>query len=39
MQSDWLIRLEKIVVILDNLGWYFDVENIFIRQRHVQTVT
>ena len=39
MQSDWLIRLEKIVVILDNLGWYFDVKNIFIGQRHVQTVT
>ena len=38
MQSDWLIRLEKNVVILDYLGWYFDVKNIFIRQRHVQIV-
>jgi hypothetical protein len=23
------------MVILDNLGWYFHVNNIFIRQRHV----
>ena len=31
-QSDWLIGLEKILVILDNLGWYCDVTNVFIRQ-------
>ena len=35
-KSDWLICLEKKLVILDNLGWYWDVTNIFIRQRHVQ---
>jgi hypothetical protein len=29
LQSDWLIHLEKILVILDNLGWYIDVANIF----------
>ena len=39
MQSDWLIRLEKILIILDNLGWYCDVNYIFIRQRYIQTVT
>jgi hypothetical protein len=39
MQFDWLIRMEKSLVILDNLGWYFHVNNIFIRQRHIQTVT
>jgi hypothetical protein len=37
--SDWLIRLEKILVILDNLGWYCDVINAFIRQRQIQIVT
>ena len=36
-QSDWLIRLEKILVILDNLGWYCDV-TVFIRQRQIQIV-
>ena len=38
LQSDWLIRLEKILVILDNLGWYCDVTNILIRQRQIQIV-
>ena len=33
LQSDWLIRLKKMVVILDNLGWYCEVTSIFIRQR------
>jgi hypothetical protein len=37
-QSDWLIRLEKMLVILDNLGWYCDVNNVFIRQRQIQIV-
>jgi hypothetical protein len=27
LQSDWLICLEKKLVILDNLGWYWDVTN------------
>jgi len=26
------------LVILDNLIWYFDVANIFIRQRQIQIV-
>jgi hypothetical protein len=30
---------EKILVILDNLGWYCDVTNMFIRQRQIQIVT
>jgi uncharacterized membrane protein len=38
-QSDWLIRLEKILVKLDNLCWYCDVTNVFIRQRQIQIVT
>jgi len=38
LQSDWLIRLEKIFVILDNLGWYCGVANILIRQRQIQIV-
>jgi hypothetical protein len=25
-------------VILDNLGWYCDIANIFIRQRQIQIV-
>jgi hypothetical protein len=39
LQSDWLIRLEKILAILDNLGWYCDVTDVFIRQRQTQIVT
>jgi hypothetical protein len=39
LQSDWLSRLEKNLVILDNLGWYCDVTNVFIRQRQIQIVT
>ena len=39
LQSDWLIPPEKILVILDNLGWYCDVTNVFIRQRQIQIVT
>ena len=39
MQSDWLIRLEKRLVILDNLGWYCDVTNMFLRQRQIQINT
>jgi hypothetical protein len=39
LQSDWLIRREQILVILDNLGWYCDVTNVFIRQRQIQIVT
>ena len=39
LQSDWLIHLEKNLVILDNLGWYCDVTNMFIRQRQIQIVT
>jgi hypothetical protein len=39
LQSDWLIRLEKILAILDNLGWYCDVSNVFIRQQQIQIVT
>ena len=27
------------MVILDNLGWYCDVTNVFIRQRQIQIVT
>jgi hypothetical protein len=27
------------LVILDNLGWYCDVTNMFIRQRQIQIVT
>jgi hypothetical protein len=38
LQSDWLIRLENNLVILDNLGWYCDVTNVFIRQRQFQIV-
>jgi hypothetical protein len=38
LQSDWMIRLEKILVILDNLGWYCDVTNVFSRQRQIQIV-
>ena len=38
LQYDWLIRLEKILVILDN-GWYCDVTNVFIRQRQIQIFT
>ena len=37
LQSDWLIGLEQ-VIILDNLGWYCDIANIFIRQRQIQIV-
>jgi hypothetical protein len=29
--SDWLIRLEKILVILDNLGWYCDATTKILR--------
>jgi hypothetical protein len=39
LQSDWLIRLENILVILDNLDWYCDVTKVFIRQRQIQIVT
>ena len=39
LQSDWLIRLEKILAILDNLGWYCDVTNVFIHLRQIQIVT
>jgi len=28
----------KIMVTLDNLGWYCDVTNVFIRQRQIQIV-
>jgi hypothetical protein len=35
-QSDWLNRLGKCLAILDNLGWYCDVTNVFIRQRQIQ---
>ena len=28
-QFDWLMCLEKILVILDNLGWYCDVTNVY----------
>ena len=40
LQSDWLIRLEKNLVIhvLDNLGWYYDVTKIFIWQRQIQRI-
>jgi hypothetical protein len=31
--------LEKILVILDNLGWYCDVTNVFILQLQIQIVT
>jgi hypothetical protein len=31
--------LGEILVMLDNLGWYYDVTNIFIRQRQIQIVT
>jgi hypothetical protein len=27
------------MVIFDNLGWYCDVTNVFIRQRQIQLVT
>jgi hypothetical protein len=30
------ICLEKILAILDNLGWYCGVTNVFIRQRQIQ---
>jgi hypothetical protein len=33
-----LIRLVKILIILDNLGWYCDVTNIFVHQRQIQIV-
>jgi hypothetical protein len=39
LPSDWLIRLEKIVVILDNLGRYCDATNVFIREWQIQIVT
>jgi hypothetical protein len=35
----WLICLEKILVIPDNLGWYYDITNVFIRQRQIQIIT
>jgi hypothetical protein len=31
--SNWLMLLEEILVILDNLGWYCDVTSVFIRQQ------
>jgi hypothetical protein len=30
--------MEKMLVILDNLDWYCDVTNVFIRQRQIQIV-
>jgi hypothetical protein len=38
LQSDWLIRLEKKLVILHNLYWYCNVTKILIRQRQIQIV-
>jgi hypothetical protein len=32
LQSDWLIGLEQ-VIILDILGWYCDIANIFMSMR------
>ena len=37
--SYWLIHLEKILVILDNLGGCCGISNIFIGQRQIQIVT
>jgi hypothetical protein len=31
-----MIRLEKILVTLDNVGWYCDVTKVFIRQWQIQ---